>query len=158
MSKRKANFINIISILSISGIAFSTAALIIVLSVFNGLEDLLRSLNNAFDPEIKIEATKGKSFKTTPGLLNKIKSVKGVAVVTEVIEDYAYLRYRDQNQVVIIKGVSDNFLDQNRIPEENIVEGELKLKDGPVNYAIIGRGIQYALSIATSDLPEILSW
>jgi lipoprotein-releasing system permease protein len=151
LSKRKANFINIISILSISGIAFSTAALIIVLSVFNGLEDLLRSLNNAFDPEIKIEAAKGKSFKTTPALLNKIKSVKGVAVVTEVIEDYAYLRYRDQNQVVIIKGVSDNFLDQNRIPEENIVEGELKLKDGPVNYAIIGRGIQYALSIATSD-------
>jgi lipoprotein-releasing system permease protein len=151
LSKRKANFINIISILSIGGIAFSTAALIIVLSVFNGLEDLLRSLNNAFDPEIKIEATKGKSFMTTPALLNKIKSVKGVAVVTEVIEDYAYLRYRDQNQVVIIKGVSDNFLEQNRIPEEDVVEGDLKLKDGPINYAIVGRGIQYALSIATSD-------
>ncbi|HET7180391.1 MAG TPA: FtsX-like permease family protein, partial [Chryseosolibacter sp.] len=151
LSKRKANFINIISILSIGGIAFSTAALIIVLSVFNGLEDLLRSLNNAFDPEIKIEATKGKSFMTSPALLNKIKSVKGVAVVTEVIEDYAYLRYRDQNQVVIIKGVSDNFLEQNRIPEEDVVEGDLKLKDGPINYAIVGRGIQYALSIATSD-------
>ncbi len=151
MSKRKANFINIISILSIGGIAFSTAALIIVLSVFNGLEDLLRSLNNSFDPEIKIEASEGKSFETTPELINKIKSVEGVAIVTEVIEDYAYLRYRDANQVVIVKGVSDNFVDQNRIPEENMVEGELKLKDGPVNYAIIGRGIQYSLSIATSD-------
>jgi lipoprotein-releasing system permease protein len=151
LSKRKANFINIISILSIGGIAFSTAALIIVLSVFNGLEDLLRSLNNSFDPEIKVEASRGKTFEAAPQLINKVKAVPGVAVVTEVIESYAYLRYRDENQVVIVKGVSDNFLDQNRIPKENIVEGELKLKDGPVNYAIVGRGIQYALSIATSD-------
>ena len=61
-SKRKTNFINIISILSMGGVAFITAALIIVSSVFNGLEDLLRSLNNSFDPEIKIQASKGKSF------------------------------------------------------------------------------------------------
>lgn len=150
-SKRKANFINIIAILSIGGIAFSTAALIIVLSVFNGLEDLLRSLNNSFDPEIKIEAREGKSFESSADLVNKIKSVDGVDIVTEVIEDYAYLRYRDANQVVIIKGVSDNFINQKRIPSENIVEGELKLKDGPINYAIIGRGIQYTLSIAIND-------
>lgn len=151
LSKRKANFINIISILSIGGIAFSTAALIIVLSVFNGLEDLLRSLNNSFDPEIKVEARQGKSFESSPELVEKVRSVDGVQVVTEVIQDYAYLRYRDANQVVIVKGVSDNFLEQDRIPKENIVEGELKLKDGPVNYAIIGRGIQYSLSIATHD-------
>ena len=151
VSKRKANFINIIAILSIGGIAFSTAALIIVLSVFNGLEDLLRSLNNSFDPEIKIQASQGKSFESSPQLLNKIKAIDGVEVVTEVIEDYAYLRYRDANQVVIIKGVSENFLDQNRIPDENIVEGELKLTEGPVNYAIIGVGIRYSLSIATND-------
>lgn len=151
LSKRKANFINIISALSIGGIAFSTGALIIVLSIFNGLEDLLRSLNNSFDPEIKIVASEGKSFESSPELVNAIKSVDGVELVTEVIEDYAYLRYRDANQVVILKGVSDNFVEQQRIPKENIVEGELKLKDGPINYAIIGRGIQYSLSIATND-------
>lgn len=151
VSKRKANFINIIAILAIGGIAFSTAALIIVLSVFNGLGDLLQSLNNSFDPEIKIEAREGKSFESSPELIQSIKSIDGVEVVTEVIEDYAYLRYRDANQVVIIKGVSDNFLEQNRIPKENLVEGELKLTDGPINYAIVGRGIQYALSIATND-------
>jgi lipoprotein-releasing system permease protein len=150
-SKRKANFINIISILAIAGIAFSTAALIIVLSVFNGLEDLLRSLNNSFDAEIKIQAREGKSFERTDDLINKVRSVDGVDIITEVIEDYAYLRYRDANSFVIIKGVSNNFLDQKRIPEENIVEGELKLTDGPINYAIIGRGIQYTLSIATND-------
>lgn len=151
LSRRKANFINIISALSIGGIAFSTGALIIVLSIFNGLEDLLRSLNNSFDPEIKIVASEGKSFESSPELVNTIKSIEGVELVTEVIEDYAYLRYRDANQVVIIKGVSDNFVEQQRIPKENIVEGELRLKDGAVNYAIIGRGIQYSLSIATND-------
>lgn len=151
LSKRKANFINIIAILSIGGIAFSTAALIIVLSVFNGLEDLLRSLNNSFDPEIKIEASEGKSFEMSQDVLNKVKALEGIDVVTEVIEDYAYLRYRDANQVVIIKGVSDSFIEQERIPKENIVEGELKLKEGPIDYAIIGRGIQYTLSIATND-------
>jgi lipoprotein-releasing system permease protein len=150
LSRRKKNFINIIATLSLAGVAFSTAALIIVLSVFNGLGDLLRSLNNAFDPEIKIEATQGKSFIVNNDFLEKIKSVNGVAIVTEVIEDYAYVRYRDANQVITLKGVSENFLDQHRI-DNMIVDGKLQLKKGDVNYAVIGRGIQYALSVAVGD-------
>lgn len=150
-SKRKTNFINIISILSMGGVAFITAALIIVSSVFNGLEDLLRSLNNSFDPEIKIQAVKGKSFEVSEEMLTKIKAVPGVAVVTEVIEDYAYARYRDANQVITMKGVGDNFLEQKRIPPEAMVEGELKLKKGNVNYAVVGRGVQYTLSIAIDE-------
>ncbi len=151
LSKRKKNFINVISIISAVAVTIITAAIIIVLSIFNGLEELLHTLNNSFDPEIKIEAVLGKSFVSSPQLIAKIKNVNGVEVVTEVIEDYAYLRYRDANQVVTLKGVSDNFIEQNRIPKENIVEGELKLRDGKVNYAIIGRGIKYALSIATNE-------
>lgn len=138
-----------ISFLSVIGVAFITAAIVIVLSVFNGLGDLLRSLNNSFDPEIKIEAAKGKSFHATPALLKKIRQVEGVKFVTEVIEDYAYVRYRDANQVVTLKGVSDNFVEQNRIPKENIVEGEFRLRKGKINYAIIGRGVSYTLSIAS---------
>ncbi len=151
LSKRKQNFINIISVLSLVSVAFCTAALIIVLSVFNGLEDLLRSINHSFDPEIKIEATEGKSFVVDEPLLQSIKNVAGVEVITEVIEDYAYARYRDANQVVILKGVSDNFIDQNRIPPQNIVAGELLFKRGNVQYAVVGRGIQYALSIPIGD-------
>ncbi|MFM9837895.1 MAG: ABC transporter permease [Cyclobacteriaceae bacterium] len=147
LSKRKKNFINMISILSMIGVAFSTAALIIVLSVFNGLEDLLRSLNTSFDPEIKIEVVKGKSFEVDESLKKKIKTIQGVEIVTEVIEDYAYVRYRDADMVVTIKGVSDNFLDQKRL-DGHIVEGNLRLQENGVNYAILGRGVQYALSIA----------
>jgi len=149
-SKRKQNFINIISILSMVGVAFSTAALIIVLSVFNGLEGLLRSLYVSFDPELKIEAVQGKSFEVNDDLLSKINSIEGVAVVTQVIEDYAYIRYRDADVVATIKGVSDNFIDQHRL-DDRIVQGELKLKQGGIDYAIIGRGIQYALSVAVED-------
>ncbi len=132
-------------------VAISTAALIIVLSVFNGLEDLLRSLNNSFDPEIKIEASEGKSFLLTPDLTKKIEAVSGVKLITQVIEDYAYARYRDANQVVTIKGVSDNFIKQHRIPKENIVEGKLQLKEGKIPYAVVGQGVQNSLSIFLND-------
>lgn len=149
-SKRKRNFINIISGLTLVLVSCCTAALIIVLSIFNGLEDLLRSINQSFDPQIKIEATHGKSFEMNDTLLTKVKNTEGVKIVTEVIEDYAYARYREANQVITLKGVSDNFLDQHRI-DNHIVDGELKLKSGEIPYAIIGRGIQYALSISVGD-------
>ena len=150
LSKRKKNFINIISILSVVGVAFSTAALIIVLSVFNGLGDLIGSINNAFDPQLKIESVKGKSFEINDDLLAKIKNVNGVKIVTEVIEDFAYVRYRDADMVATIRGVSDNFIDQKRL-ENHIVDGDLKLKDKDIPFAIVGGGVRYTLSIAVED-------
>jgi lipoprotein-releasing system permease protein len=150
LSKRKKNFINIISILSMIGVAFSTAALIIVLSVFNGLENLFRSLNTSFDPELKVETTLGKSFEFTPALKQKINSIKDIEIVTEVIEDYALVRYREADMVVTIKGMSDNFLEQHRL-DSHIVDGKLKLRENNINYAIVGRGVQYALSIAVES-------
>lgn len=132
------------------GIAFSTAALIIVLSVFNGLEGLLRSLYTSFDPEIKIELVKGKSFEVTGELISRIQSVNGVGIVTEVIEDYAYVRYRDADMVVTMKGVSDNFIDQHRL-DNHLVDGQLVLRGDGVKYAIIGRGVQYALSVGIEE-------
>lgn len=149
-STRKKNFINIISIISVVVVSLVTAALIVVLSVFNGLVELLSSLNNSFDPPIKIEASRGKSFEATPELLSKVQSVPGVEIITEVVEDYAYIRYRDANQVVTIKGVSENFLDQHRI-DKAIVQGDLAFRKGNTLYALVGRGIQYSLSI---DLEE----
>lgn len=150
LAKRKRNFINIISLISMVGVAFATAALIIVLSVFNGLEQLLRSLNTAFDPELKIEAVKGKSFEFTDSIKNKIQSIKGVEIVTEVIEDYAYIRYRDADMVATIKGVSDNFIDQHRL-DNNISDGTLRLREKGVSYAIVGSGVQFLLSIAIEN-------
>jgi lipoprotein-releasing system permease protein len=148
LSRRKKNFINVISIISVVAVAIISAAIIIVLSIFNGLGDLLHSINSSFDPELKIVATAGKSFTVDDKLLRKIEGIQGVEIVTEVIEDYAYARYNDANQVVTIKGVSDNFMDQKRIPATSIVEGELLLKKNGVDRALVGYGVKSTLSIA----------
>ncbi len=133
-----------------TGVAVSTAALIIVLSVFNGLQGVLQSLYSSFDPELKIELVRGKSFVMDSLLIKKLEAVEGVKIVTEVIEDYAYVRYRESEMVVIIKGVSDNFIDHHRL-DSNMVEGNLKLRDKGVNYAILGRTVKYILSASLTD-------
>lgn len=132
------------------GVAFATAALIIVLSVFNGLEELIRSLHTSFDPQIKIEAAKGKSFEISDELRARVQQVEGVSIVTEVIEDYAYARYRDADMVCIIRGVSDNFIDQKRL-EGHIIEGDLTLRRDSIPFAIIGSGVQSTLSVGITD-------
>ncbi len=71
--------------------------------------------------------------------------------VTEVIEDYAYVRYNDANQIVTLKGVSENFVEQNRIPRGNIIQGELQLKRGKTSYAILGSGVAQTLSVFSVD-------
>lgn len=150
LSRRKKNFINVIAILSMLGVAFATAALIIVLSVFNGLEVLLRSLYTSFDPELKIEAVQGKTFAAGDDLLGKIHETPGVLTVTEVIEDYAYVRYRDAAMVVTVKGVSENFISQRRL-DDHLVEGELILSRDSIPFAILGRGVRYTLSAEVED-------
>lgn len=153
-SGKKRNFINVISIISMFVVGVGTMALIIVLSVFNGLEELLKSLYNTFDPEIKIEAVIGKSFEVSSEFMDQIKSVEGVEEVTEVIEDNVYIRYNRSEMVAVIKGVSDHFLQKEAV-NDAIVQGELKFHDEvngiPMDYAIIGRGIQYILNIAPNN-------
>lgn len=146
LSKKKKNFINVISIISMFGVAVGTMALVIVLSVFNGLEDLIKGLNKNFDPELKVEASKGKSFELKAEFLDGIKAIEGVEIVTQVIEDNAYAKYKNDEMVVKLKGVEKNFIDHHRI-DRNIVQGRLVLEEDGVNYALIARGVQTALSI-----------
>jgi lipoprotein-releasing system permease protein len=129
-----------------SGVAVGTMALVIVLSVFNGLEDLIRELNQNFDPELKIEASKSKSFELSANLLDSIKSTEGVEIVTQVVEDNAYVKYRNDEMVVKLKGVENNFIDHHRM-DSNITQGRLVLEEDGVSYALIARGVQNALSI-----------
>lgn len=139
-----------ISGISMFVVAVGTMALIVVLSVFNGLEDLLKSLYNTFDPEIKIEARLGKSFEVTEGFLDRVSKVEGVSIVTEVIEDNAYVRYNRNEMVAVLKGVGSNFIDQHRL-ERAIVQGEMKLHTQDQDFAIVGRGVQYILNIAPNN-------
>ncbi len=149
-SKKKKNFIQVIAIISMVAVAVGTAALIIVLSVFNGLEELIRDSYNTFDPEIKVMPVKGKSFVFSDSIKQEVAKIEGVKIITEVIEDNALVRYREAQMVVKLKGVSDNFIDQHRI-DRAMVYGDLALKKGNTNYAILGRGVQYVLSVSPTD-------
>ena len=145
-SKKKRNFINVISKISMVGVAIGTMALVIALSVMNGLKENIRSLYGSFDPEIKIAARSGKSFEVNKALIQSINDVEGVEIITEVVEDNALIEYQDAQMIVKIKGVGDDFLLEDRL-SDNLIEGKLKLKEGNIRYAIVGRATQLALSI-----------
>ena len=149
-SRKKRNIISIISNIAMIGVAVGSAALIIVLSVFNGLEDLIREIYSSFDPDLKVTAVEGKSFETDTEFMNRIRRTPGIAVVSEVIEDNALLRYNDRQMVVKVKGVSENFFEQNKIAE-SVVEGNNQLVYNDTYHALIGRGVQYQLSIRPNN-------
>ncbi|WP_242921847.1 ABC transporter permease [Pontibacter liquoris] len=149
-SRKKRNIISIISNIAMIGVAVGTMALIVVLSVFNGLEDLIREIYSSFDPDLKISAAEGKSFETDTEFMNRIRHTPGVLVVSEVIEDNALLRYNDRQMVVKVKGVSDNFFQQNKI-DSAVVEGHSQLTLNDTYYALVGRGVQYQLSIRPTN-------
>ena len=146
LSKKKRNIISIIANIAMGGVAVGTMSLIIVLSVFNGLEDLIRQIYGSFDPHLKVSAVKGKSFEPNAIMLERIRQTPGVVLVTEVIEDNALLRYDNRQMVVKMKGVSDNFFGQNEI-DSSIVEGSHVLREGEQQYALMGRGVQHQLSV-----------
>jgi lipoprotein-releasing system permease protein len=145
-SKNKRNIISIIANISMVGVAVGTLALIIVLSVFNGLEDLVRASYSRFDPNLKVIALKGKSFEMTPELLAKVKALPGVAQITEVIEDNALLRYDERQMVVKIKGASANYYIHNHL-DSAMVDGRFELERNGGQYAVVGEGVQRQLSI-----------
>jgi lipoprotein-releasing system permease protein len=126
-------------------------ALVIVMSVFNGLEDLIRGLYASFDAELKVEAVQGKSFEVNAGFIEKIQHVEGVSILTEVIEDHALVEYNSNQLVATIKGVSDNFLKQNRF-SKGYFWGDSTLGDDLRPGAILGRGVGFFLSVNLQDV------
>ena len=149
-SKNKRNIITIISNISMIGVAVGTAALIIVLSVFNGLEDLVRTLYGKSDPNLVISAAKGKAFDVDRTFLVKLENTPGVALLTQVIEDNALLRYHDREMVVKMRGLSDNYFGQSQI-DANIREGDHRLHRDSLDVALVGAGVQHELSITLNN-------
>ncbi|WP_222115993.1 FtsX-like permease family protein [Algoriphagus algorifonticola] len=149
-SKKKRNFITVLSTISMVGVAVGTMALVIVMSVFNGLEDLIRGLFASFDAELKVEASLGKSFEVNEEWLGGIRAIEGVAVLTEVIEDNALLDYKGNQLVGTIKGVSDNFLEQDRFTR-GYFWGDTTLGTDLRPGAILGRGVGFFLSVNLDD-------
>lgn len=150
LSKKKQNFINILSIIALVGVALGTMSLVIVLSVFNGLEGLLRSLFGSFDPDIQIVAAEGKTFNYDTDMLSELENTEGVAFITKVVEDNALIKFRDNQSVVRIKGVSSSILQREDL-KRNIVEGAFLLEVNNSPKAILGRGVQYKIGAPLGD-------
>lgn len=127
-------------------VAIGTMALIIVLSVFNGLEDLLRNLYGSVDANLVVQPAEGKSFDFSDGLRNELKNHESIMSITEVLEDNALLRYNGAQRVATVRGMSESFIKEGRL-DNYLVFGDLKLMEEGVPYAIVGRGVQYDLSI-----------
>ena len=147
---KKKSFINFLSITAFIGVMVGTSSLIIVLSVFNGLEDLLKSLYINFNPEIKIVSNNSKYFIKNNDQINNINNIEGVDFVSKVIEDRAIASYNGIEIPVYIKGADSSFSFQNRL-NKNIVEGDFILKKNSSSYAVVGRGVKYKISLNLND-------
>ena len=138
ISKKSHNAINVISGISVCGVALATLALVCTLSVFNGFQELAESFFTAFDPELKITAAQGKVFDGETPSVRALKTWKEVEVYSESLEDNAMVQYMGRQAMVVVKGVEENF--DRLTPIDSILygRGELKLQDEVVAYAIPG--------------------
>ncbi|MCF8227108.1 MAG: FtsX-like permease family protein [Bacteroidales bacterium] len=143
--RKNQNAINIISGISMMGVAVGTMALVVILSVFNGFDEVVKSLFNAFDPDIKITIIEGKVF-TPDERFQKLKELPGVLHYSEVLEENALLRYDERQHIATIKGVDASFKEVTGI-DSMVYDGEMKLKDKNRSYAVVGQGIAYNLQI-----------
>lgn len=144
-SKKSHNAINIISGISVCGVALATLALVCTLSVFNGFHDLISGFFTHFDPDLKVETIKGKTFEPDSSALAAIRTLPGVEVVSLTLEDNAMAKYKGQQTMVTIKGVDDNFQELTHIEEILYGNPEFKLYDAVVDYGILGIQLMYTL-------------
>ena len=144
-SRKSHNAINIISAISVCGVALATLALVCTLSVFNGFHDLISGFFTHFDPDLKVEANKGKVFSPDTATVAAIRAIPGVEVVSMTLEDNAMAKYKEQQAMVTIKGVDDNFQTLTHIEELLYGSPEFKLYDGVTDYGIMGIQLMYIL-------------
>ena len=153
LSRKDKTFINFLSYISILALSIGTAAMIIVLSVYNGLENTLKSIYSDFDADIKIEKKESKYF--SDNLISVIRSIENVNVVSGVIENKVIFQNDKKEAVAYLKGVDSSFFKQERIGNK-LTEGDFIFKRGKIDYGVFGRGIKYNLGLkAKSDFQNI---
>ncbi|MHB1921192.1 MAG: FtsX-like permease family protein [Chitinophagaceae bacterium] len=145
-AKKSTHAINIISWVSIGAIATGTAALIIVLSVFNGFEDLVKSLYSSFYPQIKVTPYYGKTFLVPAQQLKDLQGISAIESITEVAQEKAILRYNKQQTIAVLKGVDKHYPITSGLPGK-IIRGHYGTGDSTQPEAVVGEGIESALGI-----------
>lgn len=153
-SKKSHNIINVISIISLVGVSVCTMALVIVLSVFNGFDSLIKSMFSNFDPHIKITPAHGKVFDPQTDTLQQIKTLPYVDLVCETLEENVLLEYDKRINPAVIKGVADNYSQLTGV-DTTVINGEFILTDKNRSMAVVGAGLAYYLSINVNFVKPI---
>ncbi len=154
-SKKSHNAINIISGISACGVALATLALVCTLSVFNGFQELVAGMFTAFDPELKITTTEGKTFDSRDSLVKLVRELPEVEVSTLSIEENAMVQYKGRQAVVTIKGVEDNFEQLTEIDSILYGYGKFVLYDEIVDYGIMGAQLSSTLGTGLRPIDPI---
>lgn len=149
LSKKSHHAINIISGVSVCGVAIATAALVCILSVFNGFQDMVAGLFTSFDPQLKVVPVKGKFMKTNTKELQALRTDPDVAILSETLEDHALLMINNRQVMAIIKGVEDSFEELTNINRILIGDGVFELHVDVIDYGILGFNLLLQLGLST---------
>lgn len=162
-ARKSHNAINIITSISVLVVAVGAMALISIMSVFNGLEDLVGSLYNSFTPELKITPKKGKYIDVQNFPSDKVRKIQGVAYYTEVLEDMVLLKYdaypkgsAARQYIAQIKGVSPSYAQMSGV-DTMLLDGDFILKKGRMNFAVLGSGVAGRLQVRLHDYNSAMS-
>jgi len=149
-AKKTANAINIISWVTVGVIAFATACQILVLSVFNGFEDLVKSLYSSFYTDLKVLPAKGKTCTLTAAQISLIKQEPGINGISLIAEEKALLQNEDLQSIIYLKGVDDNYINVSGVAAKTI-QGEYNTGTADEPGLVVGYGIQNAAGLNTDD-------
>lgn len=155
-AKKSTNAINVITGISVLGVAIGTAALILVLSVFNGFEDLITGLFSNFNPDVKVTPVKGKTFVPTDETLAALESLDAVAVLSKTLEEIAVFEYKSSQDFGILKGVDANFHRVNGI-DSTVREGRYAFEKNGRQQVVLGVGMRNKLAVNVDDYLAALS-
>jgi lipoprotein-releasing system permease protein len=153
LAKKSSNAINIITGISVAGIAIGTAALVLVLSVFNGLGDLVMTLTSNFNPDIKITPTKGKTFQPDSLKIYQLTQLPGVEFLSRSVEEVAFFEYQGTQDFGILKGIDSIYAKVSHI-DTAIEEGNFRLKQGDRYLAVLGKGMRNKLTVQLENVLE----
>ncbi|MBK7358405.1 MAG: ABC transporter permease [Saprospiraceae bacterium] len=154
-SRKSSQAIHWITGISIIGIAVGTAALILVLSVFNGFEELLSGMFSKYNPDVKIEIKQGKTFKEDSSKLFQLTQVPGILRYTKTLEEIAMFQYAEAQEFGVLKGVDSNYVTVCSV-HDAILEGSFKIENEQRPLANLGLGIRNKLGVDLDNFQEFI--
>ncbi len=153
-SKKSHNAINVISIISVCGIAIATLAMVCTLSIFNGFTKLVSDSFSIIDPDLLVIPSKGKVFDPNDPKIIQIKALPDIEATSEVIEENALAKYGEKQQPVLIKGVSDSFRNMADL-DHLLIDGSFSLREGDVDFCVAGVGVAVNLQLRADNITPL---